>query len=279
MKHCGTLRRTTRVEVGENDQRHWHPKPTDSKALHSHCPGNLGQWHVPHEARHLEPGIGVQAKADEEQQARVPRTGEHDHQHTRDRRPGAARRNQHTDGEFRQIPELLKHSRNEHHRRHEQHAKDGRYAYPQGEIALEQKARVEKGAILGQAMNQENPAEQDRQGALDDNLRRAEPFGAPAAIEHELYAGDGDRETEEPRPIELCPVFARRVGFDRGQRTGECDERYWNQDEENPAPRECFANVAAEHGRDRGRDADAHRINRERPTALRTCEFIDDDRL
>ena len=49
--------------------------------------------------------------------------------------------------------------------------------------------------------------------------------------------------------------------------------------EENPAPRYLLANIATDQRRDRGRDAHAHRIDRERRPALLARELVDYDRL
>ena len=84
VKQRGSLRRPARVEVREGDQRHRHPEPADAETLQPHDPGDLRERHVHLEPRHLEAGKGVHAEADQEQQPRVPRAGEKDHdQHRR----------------------------------------------------------------------------------------------------------------------------------------------------------------------------------------------------
>ncbi len=114
---------------------------------------------------------------------------------------------------------------------------------------------------------------------VGDDLGRAEPVEALAALEHGLQRADADREQPQADPVH--PADALRVArvAQVGQGQQQRDDAEGDVDVEDPRPREHVGDVAAEGGPERGADHDADAEDRHRGAVLAGREHFVEHRL
>ena len=114
----------------------------------------------------------------------------------------AARRDQHADHVVGIAAQVVQQAREQHQAREVQHAHDEGDQRADGEVAVEQQARVQERLLGGQAVGDEDPERQHADERAQHDLARLEPVQPLAAVEDQLRGDDGDRQRDEADPVE-----------------------------------------------------------------------------
>ena len=164
------------------------------------------------------PPSGLDAKPGADRQARRDARELHDEQEGRPVAE-APRRDQHADDVVGIAAQIVQQARKQHQAREGQHAHDEGDQRADREVAVEQQARVQERAA--RAVRQWATKIQNASAPTNAHSmisREFEPVQALAAVEDQLRGDDGDRQGDEPDPVEadvhwrsLCSASANQM--------------------------------------------------------------------